>query len=156
MKVRNHRISTAALFIALLAPVCAAQAQLGNFLKGGSDSSSGSGAGSGSSGLSSLSGMLPGQSAASGSTGNVAGVLQFCVKNNYLSGGNASAASSVKDSLMSKLGGSATSDSGYTDGASGVLNSGNGQKLDLSGGGLKQQATKQICDKILSQGKSML
>ena len=28
--------------------------------------------------------------------------------------------------------------------------------LDLSAGGLKKQATKQICDKILDQGKSML
>lgn len=153
MKFHSHRARTATLLIVLLAPVSAAHAQLGNLLKGGSDSSSGSGS---SSGLSSLSGMLPGQSAASSSTGNVAGVLQFCVKNNYLSGGSASAASSVKDSLMSKLGGSATSDSGYTQGSSGILDSGNGKQVDLSGGGLKQQVTKQICDKILSQGKSML
>jgi Protein of unknown function (DUF2501) len=73
-----------------------------------------------------------------------------------LSGSSASSASSVKDSLMSKLGGSSTSDSGYSDGSKGILNSGTGSKIDLSGGGLKEQATKQICDKILAQGKSLL
>jgi hypothetical protein len=150
MKVRTHCAAVASLAVAMLLPVSAAHAQLGNLLKGGSDSSSGS------SSLGGLGSMLSGQSATSGSTGNVAGVLQFCVKNNYLSGGNASAASSVKDSLMSKLGGSATSDSGYSEGSSGILDSGNGKKVDLSGGGLKEQVTKQICDKILSQGKSLL
>jgi hypothetical protein len=88
--------------------------------------------------------------------GNVAGVLQFCIKNNYVSGASAS---SVKDSLTSKLtGGSsaASSDSGYVDGAKGILQSSNGKQVDLSGGGLKEQVTKQVCDKILAQGKSML
>ena len=60
---------------------------------------------------------------------------------------------------MSKLPGgssSASSDSGYANGAKGILSTGNGSQLDLSGGGLKEQATKQICDKILDQGKSLL
>ena len=93
------------------------------------------------------------QSLTSSGTGNVAGVLEFCIKNNYLGGG----ASSVKDSLMNKLpGGSPSSDSGYADGSKGILNSGDGKQVDLSGGGLKQQVTKQVCDKILAQGKSML
>lgn len=63
----------------------------------------------------------------------------------------------MKDSLLSKLpGGASTTDSGYEKGTSGILTSGNGQQLDLSGSGLKQAATKQVCDKILSQAKSML
>jgi hypothetical protein len=153
MKVRTYRSTVAGIAIAMLLPISAAHAQLGNLLKGG-----GSSDGSSSGGLSSLGSMgsaLTGQSMTSGSTSNVAGVLQFCIKNNYLSGNGAS---SVKDSLMSKLGGTsaASSDSGYTDGANGLLKSGNGQQLDLSGGGLKQQVTKQVCDKILSQGKSLL
>jgi Protein of unknown function (DUF2501) len=153
MKVRMYRSTVAGIAIAMLLPFSAAHAQLGNLLKGG-----GSSDGSSSGGLSSLGSMgsaLTGQSMTSGSTSNVAGVLQFCIKNNYLSGNGAS---SVKDSLMSKLGGTsaASSDSGYTDGANGLLKSGNGQQLDLSGGGLKQQVTKQVCDKILSQGKSLL
>jgi hypothetical protein len=153
MKVRMYRSTVAGIAIAMLLPISAAHAQLGNLLKGG-----GSSDGSSSGGLSSLGSMgsaLTGQSMTSGSTSNVAGVLQFCIKNNYLSGNGAS---SVKDSLMSKLGGTsaASSDSGYTDGANGLLKSGNGQQLDLSGSGLKQQVTKQVCDKILSQGKSLL
>jgi hypothetical protein len=88
--------------------------------------------------------------------GNVAGVLQFCVKNKFLADGNASAATSVQDALVKKLGGPTTSDSGFTAGARGIVDSGKGSKLDLSGGGLKDEVTKQVCDKILAQGKSML
>ncbi|MBL4951981.1 DUF2501 domain-containing protein, partial [Neobacillus sp. YIM B02564] len=47
-------------------------------------------------------------------------------------------------------------DSGYADGEKGILNSSNGKQLDLSGGGLKDKITKQVCDTILSQAKSML
>jgi hypothetical protein len=155
MKVRTYRRTVAGIAIAMLLPFSAAHAQLGNLLKGGgSDGSSSSGLSS----LGSMSGMtggLTGSSLTSGSTSNVAGVLQFCIKNNYLSGNGAS---SVKDSLMSKLGGTsaASSDSGYTAGAAGLLKSGDGKQVDLSGGGLKQQVTKQVCDKILSQGKSLV
>lgn len=152
MKARTYCSTAAAILIAVLLPVPAAQAQLGNLLNQG-------GGGGSSGGLGSLGGVgsaLSGQSLTSGSTGNVAGVLEFCIKNNYISGNSAS---SVKDSLMSKLPGgssSASSDSGYASGAKGILSGSNGQQLDLSGGGLKEQATKQICDKILTQGKSML
>jgi len=152
MNARACRTTAAMILITALLPVPAAQAQLGNLLnQGGSGGSSG--------GLGSLGGMgsaYSGQSLTSGSTGNVAGVLEFCIKNNYISGDSAS---SVKDSLMNKLPGgssSASSDSGYADGAKGILSGSNGKQLDLSGGGLKEQATKQICDKILAQGKSLL
>ncbi len=154
MKVRTYRNTIANIAIAMSLPllsISAAHAQLGNLLKGGSSDGSSSGLSS----LGSMAGGLSGQSLTSGSTSNVAGVLQFCIKNNYLSGNSAS---TVKDSLMSKLGGSsaASSDSGYTDGANGLLKSGDGKQLDLSGSGLKQQVTKQVCDKILAQGKSLL
>ncbi|MDR5748642.1 DUF2501 domain-containing protein [Caballeronia sp. LZ029] len=134
-------LATSLLYIPLT------HAQLGNLLDQGK--SSGGGA------LGSLGGLSSGMSLdslSSGSTSNVAGVLEYCIKNNYLGGG----ASSVKDGLMSKLGGSASSDSGYTSGAKGILDSGNGKQVDLSGGGLKEQLTKQVCDKILAQGKSLL
>ncbi|BBU31406.1 hypothetical protein AWB80_06421 [Caballeronia pedi] len=123
-------------------------AQLGNLL----DQSKSGGAGGALGNLGGLSSGLSLDSLTSSSTGNVAGVLEFCMKNNYLGGG----ASSVKDGLMSKLGGSASSDGGYTNGAKGILDSGNGKQVDLSGGGLKEQVTKQVCDKILAQGKSLL
>lgn len=142
----------ATLTVALLAPWGAAQAQLGNLLnQGGGNSGSAQGA------LGNLGGLgnsLSAPSLTSNSLGNVTGVLQYCIKNNYL---NADAASNVKDSLLGKLpGGANTTDSGYTQGTSGILTAGNGQKLDLTGGGLKEEAAKQVCDKILSQAKSML
>ncbi|AXL49557.1 hypothetical protein DSC91_001417 [Paraburkholderia caffeinilytica] len=152
MNARTYRIATAGVLIAVLLPVPAVQAQLGNLLNQGSGGESSGGLGS----LGGMGSALSGQSLTSGSTGNVAGVLEFCIKNNYLSGNSAS---SVKDSLMSKLPGgssSASSDSGYADGAKGILTGSNGKQLDLSGGGLKEQITKQVCDKILAQGKSLL
>ena len=130
MKTRTCRAIASGLLIAALLPVTAAHAQLGDLLKGGGTSGG-----------------------TAGSLGNVAGVLEYCIKNNYLGGGSAT---SVKDSLMSKISGSPSSDSGYTDGAKGLLNSSDGKKVDLSAAGLKEQVTKQVCDTILAQGKSML
>jgi len=150
MSVRNRRAAAKGCLIVALVYLPGAHAQLGGLLnQGGNTGSSG-----GVSGLGGLGNGLSLQSLSSGSTGNVAGVLEFCIKNNYLEG---TSASSVKDSLMQKLpGGSPSSDSGYTEGAKGLLVGGDGKQVDLSGGGLKQQMTKQVCDKILAQGKSLL
>jgi hypothetical protein len=106
----------------------------------------------------------------SGSMGNAAGILQYCVTNNYL-GGN-SGASGVKDQLLGKLGGQSSStapaptqDPGYLDGAKGLLKSKDGKTLDLGGasgadsspmGDMKAKMTKKACDVVLKQGKSML
>ena len=148
MNALTYRLSAAGILIAACLPFSAAHAQLGNLLKQGESSAGSSALGN----LGGMGGALSGSSMASGSLGNVAGLLQFCIKNNYLSGDSAA---SVKDSLMSKLpGGASTSDSGYTSGASGMLSGSSGQ-MDLSGGGLKAQVTKQVCDKVLDQGKSM-
>lgn len=153
MKALTYRALAASALIAALLPCSAAHAQLGDLLnKGGAGGSGSSSGGLGS--LGGLSGMLSGQSISSSSTSNIAGVLQYCIKNKFL---NAGSASSVKDSLMSKLpGNTASSDSGYVDGAKGLLSNGDGKQIDLSGGGLKQQITEQICDKILTQAKSLL
>lgn len=141
-----------------------AHAQLGDMLKssplggsGGSGSSGGAGQGATGSlgGLGSLSGLggLSASSITAGSAGNAAGVIEFCMKNNYL---NADAATSaVKDKLLGSVSGG-SQDSGYTDGSRGVLSTSGGKQLDLSGSGLKAEVTKQVCDKILAQGKSML
>jgi hypothetical protein len=86
MKARTYRATATGILIAALLPVCAAQAQLGNLLNQ-------SGGGGSSGGLGSLGGVgsaLSGQSLTSGSTSNVAGVLEFCIKNNYLNGNSAS------------------------------------------------------------------
>jgi outer membrane PBP1 activator LpoA protein len=150
MKVFASRKTALGIFIALLLPMAGAQAQLADMLKQGSSGGSSDSLDS----LGGIGGALTGGSATSSSTGNVAGILQFCIKNNYLGGNDAS---SVKDSLMSKLGGgSSSSDSGYTSGAKGILSGSDGKQVDLSGGGLKAQVTKKVCEKILDQGKSML
>ena len=152
MKATLHRAVAASLLVVSLFPFSGAHAQLGDLL----DNAKGAGAGGsgGSGALGGLGGALSGQAMTAGSTGNVAGILEFCIKNNYLKG---NAASGVKDALMGKLGGgSAKSDSGYGDGAKGILNSAGGNKVDLGGGGLKAEVTRQVCDKVLSQAKSLL
>ncbi|WP_353190243.1 DUF2501 domain-containing protein [Pandoraea pnomenusa] len=140
--------------LALATPM-PAQAQL-DMLKNAVGGSSGGG---NSGGLGSLGGMASAGSLTSGSIGNATGVLEFCVKNNYLSGANLSSATDVKDKLLGKLGtqsGSPAASPGYLDGAKGLLSSSDGKTVDLNGGGLKEQITRQVCDKILSQAKSFL
>lgn len=106
-------------------------------------------------GLGALSGLgdqfsLPAMGSAS--AGNVAGVLTFCMKNNYL-GSNGVAG--IKDKLLGKLGGQkeAVVDPGYADGVKGIIGGGN-NKLDLSS--MRQQITDKACEKVLEYGKSML
>lgn len=154
MKATLHRAAAASLLLAALFPIASAHAQLGDLLDKAKGAGAGGGASGGSGALGGLGGALSGQSMTAGSTGNVAGILEFCIKNNYLKG---NAASGVKDALMGKLGGgSAKSDSGYGDGAKGILNSTGGNKMDLGGGGLKAEVTRQVCDTVLSQAKSLL
>lgn len=130
------------------APIAPAQAQLMDKLKGAM------GSGQGDSGVGGLTGGVP--SVAQASPSNTAGVLQYCIKNNYVSGGTAS---SVKDSMISKITGSgqsSTKDSGFQSGNNGMLQTGNGQSLSLGGGGIKEQVTRKVCDQILQHAKSML
>lgn len=131
-----------AVLLAVALPAAFAHAQLEGLMgKGGSQ------------GLK-LPGGLAGSSLTSGSMGNVAGLLQYCVTNNYLGGEDVN---SVKEKLTGKLpGGTATQDPGYNDGTKGVLHSSGGQQLDLSKGGMQEQVSKQVCDTVLKQAKSFL
>jgi len=150
MKTKPCRRRVGAILIAALLPFQVVQAQLGDLLKQGQGSGLPAGVGSGGG----MGGVLPGQSLTSGSLGNVAGLLEFCIRNNYLGG---KTAASVKDSLTGRLpGGSPKADPGYDSGSRGILNSSDGGQLDLAGGGLQKQVTKQICDQVLAQGKSLL
>lgn len=150
--LRRAAIAGTMLCASALLPISGAYAQLGNLLNqgGGNNGSSGNALGN----LGGLGGALSGGSVTSNSLGNVTGLLSYCIKNNYL---NNDAASGVKNSLLGKLpGGANSTDSGYQQGSSGILTANNGSKLDLSGGGLKETVTRQVCDKILTQAKSML
>lgn len=145
MHLRISQRAATAILITALWPSPAAFAQVGDLLKQATGSGSSSAFGG-------LGDAVSGQSITSGSAGNVAGLLEFCIKNNYLS---ADKAASVKNSLMGKVPGGSSSDSAYKSGSKGILSSSDGGQLDLSGG-LKKQVTKQICDKVLDQGKSLL
>jgi hypothetical protein len=106
-------------------------------------------------------------SLASGSAGNAAGVIEYCMKNNFLGGD----ASGVKDQLIGKLGGEekAKADPGYEEGVKGMLAGTDGKATDLSslgggGGGaaggalgdMKGKLTKQACSAVLDNAKSLL
>ncbi len=85
------------------------------------------------------------------SIGNAAGVLQYCVKNNYLS---ADAAGGVKDKLMGMITGQKQQQTGYANGAKGMLVGDDGKSLNLKGisGKLKTKA----CDYVLKNASSLV
>lgn len=148
MKTLMHRVAVAAAMLGSLALAMPLHAQVEDLIKQGQHSGKASGLGK----LDGLGSAFSG-GALSGSTGNIAGLLQFCIKNNFLKGEESS---SIKDKLMGKLGGTPAPDSGYAEGAQGLLKTGEGKQLDLSTSGLQAQASKQVCDQILSQAKSLL
>lgn len=83
--------------------------------------------------------------------GNAAGVLQYCIKNNYLS---ADAAGGVKDKLLGMVTGQKPQQTGYANGAKGLLQGSDGKSLSLKnmGGQLKTKA----CDYVLANAKSLV
>ncbi|MDX3907293.1 MAG: DUF2501 domain-containing protein [Pigmentiphaga sp.] len=143
----------AVLTLSLLLGIPTAHGQLLDSVKGALGGSQQSAGSAGDSILGGLGGSsLP--SLGSVGSGNIAGVLTYCAKNNYLGGG----ASSVKDKILGQLGGEqqAQSDPGYQEGLSGILGGNSGKKVELGGGGLKQQLTEKVCDQVLKYGQSLL
>jgi Protein of unknown function (DUF2501) len=125
------------LALAALLPAACAYAQLGGVLgQAGKEA-----------------GRITGQGLTSSSLGNVTGLLQYCVTNNYLGGEGINA---VQDKLTNKLpGGSSSKDPGYNDGLKGVLHASNGNRMDL-GGSAQDEIKRQVCNTILAQAKTML
>lgn len=82
--------------------------------------------------------------------GNAAGVIQYCVKNNYL---NAANANGIKDKLLGMVTGQKPQQTGYANGAKGLLMGSDGQSLNLKGlsGKLKEKA----CDYVLKNASSL-
>jgi hypothetical protein len=143
MKRSTRRMATLTLALAAALPLTGVHAQLEGLL----------GKGERGGGLKGMAGVA-GAPLTAGSIGNVAGLLQYCIGNNYLGG---QGATSLRDQLVGKLpGGSQTKNPGYSDGAKGLLHASNGNQMDLSGGGVKAQLAKKACDTILSQAKSFL
>ncbi len=164
-------ISTAALAAALCSASLGAHAsglgldslrqQASQFGLGGSTSSETS------TGSSALGGLLGNSGAsagllsslgvpAAGSASNAAGVITYCVKNNYL---NANKAEQVKAELLGKLGLSPQKkeepkDQGYLSGLAGMITGKDGQSfsMDKLKGDLKEKA----CDFVLDNAQSLL
>ena len=111
----------------------------------------GGGAGGGSSALSALGlGGLTG----SGTASNAAGVLTYCMKNNYL---NADKATEVKNQLLGKLGlgqQEQPKDQGYKDGLMGMIKGDNGQSFSLDK--VKSNLKEKACDFVLNNAKSLI
>ena len=149
------RCGAITLALALAGPAAAQSLKQLEGVLGGSGNGSSTNSGSG--GAASALGDLAGGNLKSGSLGNATGVLQYCIKNNYLSGNGVT---SLKDKLTSRITGSsgqpAEKNDDYLSGAKGLLKTGDGKSVDLSGGGLKEQVTKKACDAVLAQAKGFL
>jgi hypothetical protein len=142
MRLFPHRLP-AGVFAVLLLAGGSAQAQLMDQLKGAVGGGQSGGAMLGGGGIPSVGQASP---------GNMAGVLQYCIQNKYVGAGGAS---SVKDSLLSKVTGQ-TENSGYKQGSSGLLQTGAGENYSLGGDGIKAQITQKVCDQVLQHAKSLL
>ncbi|XAH21441.1 DUF2501 domain-containing protein [Xylophilus sp. GW821-FHT01B05] len=153
----------AAALCAAIGAVPAHADLLGNLkdkVGGGGSSSGNSGGGLGlPSGLGGSGGSAAGMAAlgmpaiGGNTASNAAGVIEYCVKNNYLQGG----AQGVKDKLLGKvgLGGQqAEQDSGYQSGVTGMLKGSNGSSFDM--GKLQSKVKEKACDYVLQQGQSLL
>lgn len=92
-------------------------------------------------------GSLPDVSSAG--AGNTAGVVSYCVKNNYLKGQSAS-------SILSKLSGKSgvEGSDAFTRGESGQLDSGGDKSFSLAG--VQDKVKSKLCDLVLDHAKSLL
>ncbi|PLN89569.1 hypothetical protein CWN73_08295 [Klebsiella quasipneumoniae] len=119
-------------------------------------------AGGGGMSISSLTSLLNGssQSLTASSMNNAAGIMSYCAKQKLAS---ATSADNVKNQVLDKLGLSTPEkqkqDTSYLDGLQGLLNSNNGQQLDLNTLGnssLAKQVKTKACDLVLKQGVNFL
>ncbi|WP_269759568.1 DUF2501 domain-containing protein [Variovorax sp. E3] len=146
--------------IALALLAAGASAQANNLLdqlkekagEAASANSQGNAGGTGGSALGSLGNNLGFKMPAIGSStiGNAAGVLQYCVKNNYLGGD----AASVKDKLLAKITGQKPQETGFANGAKGLLKGGDGQTLNFKV--LSSKLKTKACDYVLKNATSLI
>jgi hypothetical protein len=130
----------------------ALRGQLGGAAESGSGASGLGGMLGGGSGAASALGL--GGLAGSGTASNAAGVITYCMKNNYL---NADKASQVKNQLLGKLGlgqKEEPKDQGYKDGLMGMVKGSNGQSFSLDK--VKSNLKEKACDFVLDNAKSLI
>ena len=143
-------LAAAALGMALSAP---ASADIMSGLKSqATESLGGSG---GAAGLGSLGSSLGLPSIGSGAASNVAGILEYCLKNKYLKATNAD---NIKGQLMGKLGMDSPAkqqqDAGYQQGLTGMLSGSDGSSFDISK--VKDDLKEKACDYVLDNASSLL
>ncbi|MDG6094603.1 DUF2501 domain-containing protein [Acetobacter sp. AN02] len=105
------------------------------------------------SGLSGLTNGLNLSSLASANSGNVSGVLNYCIQNNMLSGAQGNTATSTLGSLTQQSQISPSNQS-YVLGQQGILQTGTGNQVSLSS--LDQSARQRLCSLILNKAQSFL
>lgn len=86
----------------------------------------------------------------SSTIGSAAGVLQYCVKNNYLGGD----AASVKDKLLAKITGQKQQEKNFESGAKGLLKGGDGKTLNFKV--LSSKMKEKACDYVLKNATSLI
>jgi hypothetical protein len=138
--------------IALALLAAGASAQANDLLdqlkeKAGAAASSQGGSSSGSA-LGNLGFKMP--SIGSSTIGSAAGVLQYCVKNNYLGGD----AASVKDKLLAKITGQKQQEKNFESGAKGLLKGGDGKTLNMKI--LSSKVKEKACDYVLKNATSLI
>ena len=119
---------------------------LGGLLGGGTGGATG--------GSSALSALGLGGLTGSGTASNAAGVITYCMKNNYL---NADKAAQVKNQLLGKLGlgqKEQPKDQGYKDGLMGMIKGDNGQSFSMDK--IKSNLREKACDFVLDNAKSLI
>lgn len=108
----------------------------------------GAGSGAGAGALTAL-GLSP-----SATAGNAAGVITYCMKNNYL---NADKAAQVKDQLLGKLGmqkQQEPEDKGFQGGLAGLVTGADGKSFSIAK--LKGSLKEKACDFVLSNAKNLI
>lgn len=111
--------------------------------------------------LSSLTSLLNGgnQALSANNMNNAAGILQYCAKQKLAS---VTDAENVKNQVLDKLGLGTTEqkqDTNYLDGIQGLLNTKDGQQLNLNNIGstpLAEKVKTKACDLVLKQGMNFI
>lgn len=132
----------------------ALRGQLGGGAAESSSSASGLGGMLGGSGGSSALSALGLGNLSSGTASNAAGVLTYCMKNNYL---NADKAAQVKNQLLGKLGlgqKEEPKDQGYQNGLMGMVTGADGKSFSLDK--VKSNLKEKACDFVLDNATSLI
>lgn len=126
-----------------------------------SNTTSSNGAQSGGLSLSTLTGLLNGgdKAVSASNMTNAAGVMEYCVQHNVVDNN----VKSVKEQVLSKLGLSTPAaqeqKTDYQQGIAGLLNTGNGQQLNLqslNNSPMGEKLKTKACDVVLKQGKKYI